>query len=140
MRLRQAITRVQTRREWPSPLWYGDAPCIRRPDLSCRFVGSWGLQQMRAVVEQRHAGRLSFGRARPVSRAFVLQSLVVALAMGATVAGAQVPGATAPADSVAIRAAVKLEPATRIEGAQVSPLRATVGPQLGDAIACLKLA
>lgn len=39
-----------------------------------------------------------------------------------------------------MRAGVKLTPDTRIDGAQISPLRATQAPQLGDAMICLKLA
>lgn len=39
-----------------------------------------------------------------------------------------------------MRAGVKLTPDTRIDGAQISPLRATQPPQLGDAMTCLKLA
>ena len=47
---------------------------------------------------------------------------------------------TAPDVSAAVRASVKLTPDTRIDGAQISPLRATQAPQLGDAMTCLKLA
>ena len=39
-----------------------------------------------------------------------------------------------------MRDGVRLSPETRLDGAQISPLRATHGPQLGDAMACLKLA
>jgi len=46
---------------------------------------------------------------------------------------------TAPDLTAAIRAGVKLTPDTLLAGAQISPLRATQGPQLGDAMTCLKL-
>jgi hypothetical protein len=100
---------------------------------------------MRAVVDRRQAGRLSFGRAGAVISSFHRLDVALALVISAASAGvanAQSPASYSPALDVtaAIRAAVKLEPATRIEGAQISPLRPTQGPQLGDAIACLKLA
>ena len=47
---------------------------------------------------------------------------------------------TAPDAGAAIRAGVKLTPDTLLTGAQISPLRATQGPQLGDTMTCLKLA
>jgi hypothetical protein len=47
---------------------------------------------------------------------------------------------TAPDVTAAIRASVKLTPDTLLYGAQMSPLRTTQGPQLGDAMTCLKLA
>ena len=47
---------------------------------------------------------------------------------------------TAPDVAAAVRAGVKLTPDTLLAGAQVSLLRATQGPQLGDAMTCLKLA
>jgi hypothetical protein len=37
-----------------------------------------------------------------------------------------------------IRGAVKLKPPQQLEGAEISPLRATSGPQLGDTMLCLK--
>lgn len=98
---------------------------------------------MWAVVERDHAGRLSFRRAGAVisSSHWLRLGLLVIASASAGFANAQTSNNTTPADAAAaIRAAVKLEPATRIEGAQISPLRATMGPQIGDALACLKLA
>jgi hypothetical protein len=37
-----------------------------------------------------------------------------------------------------VRDGVKLQPPQQLDGAQVSPLRATGGPQLGDTMLCLK--
>jgi len=45
-----------------------------------------------------------------------------------------------PDVGAAVRAGVKLTPDTLLNGAQISPLRTTSGPQLGDSMTCLKLA
>jgi len=37
-----------------------------------------------------------------------------------------------------IRGEIKLTPPQQLDGAQISPLRATGGPQLGDTMSCLK--
>ena len=66
----------------------------------------------------------------------LLYFLAAAVAwIGVSAAQAQ----TAPDVTAAIRASVKLTPDTLLNGAQISALRATQGPQLGDAMTCLKL-
>jgi len=47
---------------------------------------------------------------------------------------------TAPDLNAAVRAGVKLTPDALLNGAQISTPRATTAPQIGDAMACLKLA
>lgn len=73
----------------------------------------------------------------------LLRQALVALAVCAVTPAQAQPanvGATPVDVPAAIRGAVKLEPAALLDGAQLSPLRTTSGPQLGDALACLKLA
>ncbi len=75
----------------------------------------------------------------PVLLAAMLATMLALSAGGApaqTAAAQPTPGDVA----AAIREAVKLQPPTLLEGAELAPLRATSGPQLGDAVTCLRLA
>src|SRR3954452_9721844 len=95
------------------PAMVGNAPRIRRSDLSYRAVAPRRLLEMRALVERDHAGRLSFGRAGAVisSSHWLRLGLLVIAAASAGIANAQTPNNTTPADAAAaIRATVKLEP------------------------------
>jgi hypothetical protein len=99
----------------------------RLPGAECLSFGSAG-----AVILQNPATTLACALTCALAAALLMLAAGVAHAQTASPASADA--------AAAIRAAVRLEPATRIDGAQVSALRATAGPQLGDAVACLKLA
>jgi hypothetical protein len=74
-------------------------------------------------------------------RSFVLAlGAVLLAAAGPAAARAQTTGAAAAAASVGaiIRAGVTLQPASLLDGADVSPLHMTDGPQLGDGVLCLR--
>jgi hypothetical protein len=70
---------------------------------------------------------------RSVARLSWVPAMLAALTVSA-------PNAAPVNLAAAIRATVKLQPAALLDGAQMAPLRATSGPQLGDAMTCLKLA
>jgi hypothetical protein len=98
------------------------------------------LQQVRRL-HRRAAERLSFRAAGPVTRYLViaLGAASIAVATAAAPARAQTAGVAASASvGATIRAGVTLKPASLLDGADVSPLRMTTGPQLGDGMLCLR--